>query len=585
MYDVKSTDFLSVLNGRNISIPHPGTIVDQMQYDDLKGLKICFINMPLRESAKPNTPPQGPGLMASRLRMYGASPTIIDLNAYRIKDDVSVSLNLKNGRLLTYEEANNLIIKHFNKHGMPDIIALSGMITTLRWQEKVASICREISRESFIITGGGLATEIKAGLFNWIPDIDAVAHSEGDDIILIVARDIKRLKDHRGSLRDLEFLSDSPYYLGNLNGRNLFLYGGNRPMDLDKIPFAAWDLLHEDVFGNKILEWYIATPVWGVSANNSSATSFSMNRSLTTVSSRGCPYSCRFCFRGAQGERNYGMRSPENIRAEALWLKKEYDIDFLGFPDDNFAVNTKRIMKLPEALGDLNLRWGTHTRLDEADERASYMAQAGCVYIGFGAESASAAVLESMGKGGFILRPKGSSHNMMTHINGFDFPLTMVNGIRKCHEVGIHANCTWIMGYPGETLKDLQISVGFMKWQREEVTRGITASSPEYNRAMESINTRMFVATAYPGTEMCRNPKVQEILKNNFNLSFRNDGCTSEIIVNEELRQYILELDDATKVLYDKSGKPLYFGEMSEGEFLQAREYVDSGMTEEILSM
>ena len=52
--------------------------------DTLRGLKILFINMPLRESARPNTPPQGPGLLAARLRRYGAEPTIVDINAYRI---------------------------------------------------------------------------------------------------------------------------------------------------------------------------------------------------------------------------------------------------------------------------------------------------------------------------------------------------------------------------------------------------------------------------------------------------------------------------------------------------------------------
>lgn len=562
---------------------HPSIQVSQMRLDALKDVSVCFINMPLRESAKPNTPPNGPGLMAARLRQYGAKPTIVDLNAYRVIDEHSQKHGLPNGRHLTLTETEVLLLAHFGRHGQPDIIALSGMITTLRWQENIARICRRISPESFIVSGGGLATEIKSGLLQWIPELDSVAHSEGDDIILLMAKDVKHLKDRYGNQRYVSKLEQAPYH--TLLG-NRIVYHGDRPINLDVLPFPAWDLLHQDVANNPVLEWYIQTPVWGTAANNSSATSFAMERSMTTVSSRGCPYSCKFCFRGAQGERNYGMRSPENLRAEAEWIIHEYGIDFLGFPDDNFAVNPKRIQALPKALGDLGLRWGTHTRLDEADERAKWMAQAGCVYIGFGAESASAKILEEMGKGGFILRPKGARSNQLESIDNFQFPTTMMNGIRKCWEVGIHANCTWIMGYPGETLHDLQTSVAFMKWQIDEATKGKTPGTSEYDLAVQSINTRMFVATAYPGTAMCLHPKVQEALKVNFGITFERNSCGNvEPVIDKNLREYVLALDDATKVLHNAQGKPLYYGNMSLERFLEARNLVDDGRTLEILNM
>ena len=556
-----------------------------MGFDDLRGISVCFINMPLRETARPNTPPQGPGLMAARLRMYGAQPTIVDLNAYRIKDAEAHARSLPNGRHLTIAEAEKLIRAHFNKHNVPDIIALSGMITTLRWQEEIARMCRRLAPDSFIVSGGGLATEIRQGLIGWIPALDAVAHSEGDDIILLLARDIKSLKDH-GGVRHAYKLADSPYYLGEMGGRHRFMYAGDRPEDLDVLPFAAWDLLEKDVFNNELLEWYIQTPVWGSAANNSSATSFTMKRSLTTVSSRGCPHACHFCFRGGQGERNYGMRSVANLRQEAEWLVRTYGIDFLGFPDDNFAVSPKRVQELPSVFEGLNLRWGTHTRLDEADQRIFDMAKAGCHYIGFGAESASERVLESMGKGGFILRPRGSPKNVLVEIGGFQFPQTMVTGIRNCHETKIHGNCTWIMGYPSEQLEDLQTSVAFIQWQIEEMTRGLTPGTAAYDVAYQSINQRMFTATAYPGTAMCRHPKVQGLLRENFGITFVSNGCgASEPVVDEHLRQYVLELDDATKVLHNKRGEPLYYGDMPLEKFLEARNYVDNGQTLRILNM
>lgn len=563
------------------SRPHLSEAVAKLGLRDLKGCRVLFINMPLRESALPNTPPQGPGLMAARLRQYGAEPSIVDLNAYRLKDGDAEKRSLLNGRLLSPMEARSLVELHIVKHGEPDIIALSGMITTLRWQERVAKMCREIVPDAFIVSGGGLATEVKLPLLRWIPELDAVAHSEGDDIILCMAHEVKRARETSGR-EWRETMATSPYYRGKLDGRHAFMYEGDRPKNLDELPFAAWDLLHEDVFGHKVLEGYLQVPVWGLGANNSSATPFTMKRSLTTVSSRGCPYACAFCYRGAQGERNYGMRSAEHLRKEAEWLINTYSVDFIGFPDDNFAVDRRRIAKLPAALGDLGIRWGTHTRLDEADERLEPMAESGCVYIGFGAESASARVLEAMKKGGFILRPRGSRKNRLVRINGYDFPETMVNGVRKCREVGIHSNCTWIMAYPSETLEDLKTSVAFILWQIEEVTKGLVSGTPEYDKAVSSINRRMFTATAYPGTEMFEHVKVRALLSEHFNLRF---DARHEPVADDALRAYILELDDATKLLHGSDGEPINFGDMPTRQFLEAREYVDNGQIQKILDM
>ena len=61
-------------------------ILKEISYKELEGIKITFINMPLREAALPNTPPEGPGILAAIVRRYGGQPSIIDLNGYRIKD-------------------------------------------------------------------------------------------------------------------------------------------------------------------------------------------------------------------------------------------------------------------------------------------------------------------------------------------------------------------------------------------------------------------------------------------------------------------------------------------------------------------
>ena len=558
----------------------PSGLTDDFSYSRFEGMKITFINMPLRETACPNTPPEGPGILAAIARQYGAEPHIIDLNGYRIKDDAAKARNLPNGRHLSYAETEAMIVKHLKNVGDQDVIAFSGKITTLRWQEEVAKMVKKHQPDCFLVTGNGLATEIKAGLFKWIPELDGIGRSEGDEIILLMLDDAKTIKE-LGISKAIRSSKLSPYYIGEIGGKHRFQYEGDRPKNLDSIPYAAWDLLESDPYGYNLLEDYIKVPVWGIAANNSSAAPFEMKRSLTTVSSRGCPYACAFCYRGAQGERNYGMRSCEHIAKQVRGYVDNYNLDFIGFPDDNFAVDKGRIKKMIPVFKDYGLdkvRWGTHTRMDEADERIFDMAKSGCVYIGFGAESASEHTLELMQKRGFILR------NGLTQkkINGktYDFPTTMINAVKNCKETNIHGNCTWIMAFPGEELQHLKTSVAFIKWQQEFLSGHYEKGTPEYFNAIQSVNAKMFTATAYPGTKMWT--MVKPKLTEHFGITYDKMG---EPVCDDAFHNYVLELDDATKVLNGKNGNPVNFGAMSMEDFLQARRHVDNNEIEKILDM
>ena len=258
-----------------------------------------------------------------------------------------------------------------------------------------------------------------------------------------------------------------------------------------------------------------------------------------------------------------------------------YNLDFIGFPDDNFAVDRGRIKKMIPVFKEYGLdkvRWGTHTRMDEADERIFDMAKSGCVYIGFGAESASGHTLELMQKGGFILR------NGMTQkkINGriYDFPTTMINAVKNCKETNIHGNCTWIMAFPGEELEHLKISVAFIKWQQEFLSGHYEKGTQEHLNAIQSVNASMFTATAYPGTKMWT--MVKPKLTKHFGITYDKMG---EPVCDDAFHNYVLELDDATKVLNDKNGNPVNFGAMPIEDFLQAREHADNNEIEKILDM
>ena len=427
---------------------HPADIVRDVKSADLKGVKIVFINMPLRETAVPNTTPEGPLLMATNLiKNYGVFATIIDLNAYRIKDTGPETLSLPNGRHLTLVETEALIKRHFEIYGEPDIVAFSGMITTLRWQENVATIIRKVSPNVFLVSGGGLATDLKTGLFGYVSELDAIAHSEGDDTIVKICYDAQTIKKH-GLFNSIASGKLRPYYVGELLNKHRFVYAGDRPQNLDTLPFADLSLLEKDVNNYQILNMYLRNAVWGVAANNSSATPFTMTLSATSVSSRGCPFACNYCDRRAQGERNWGVRSAEHIHCQLIAYLERYGIDLMGLRDDNFAVAIPRIEKMVPLLGPLGIPWGTHTRMDEGADpkRIKPMAQAGCKYIGFGPESANAKDLVSINKGGHTL--SNGFEDCKVFDKTYSFPKSMTVATRNCLEFGFHANCTWIMGIP-----------------------------------------------------------------------------------------------------------------------------------------
>lgn len=520
---------------RRAAPPHPEVYVPDVRLRALAGARVLFVNMPLREHAVPNCIPLGPALMAARLREHGAEVAILDLNARRPWPSLA--------------EVERLLVERVARLGEPHLVALSGLITTLRWQAETARIVRRRLPQTYLVSGGGLATDLAHVLPDWIPELDAVATGEGDDLVFKIALDALLIA-RRGWRRPGDAGRRRTYH----DARGI--YRGARPRRLDELPFPAWDLVE--------METYLSNPIWGAGAKNSSTTPFTMRRSMNTVSSRGCPFACRYCDRTATGGRTYDVRSAENLAAEARALVDRFDIDFLGIVDDNAMVRRDRLAALVPAMRDLKargLRWGTHGRLDEAADlmpdgrelrplRMEWMAEAGCVYIGFGAESADPDVLESMDKGGRICSPG------LVTLRGREYPRAMVRALENCKEVGIHPNCTWIMGYPGETLPQLQRTVSFILLMEE---LGL----------VQTNNHNLFVATAYPGTEMFAHPVVQQRIRAAFGGDFR---------------RYVEELDDATKVI-EGDGVIMNYSAMDDRTFLAAREAVETGRLERVLEL
>ncbi len=143
--------------------------------------------------------------------------------------------------------------------------------------------------------------------------------------------------------------------------------------DLDSLPFPAHHLLG--------LENYAPHPLLGV-------------KSQGIITYRGCPVACAFCS-NSQGAR-LRMRSPAKVVAEMGQVVEGWDIRAFNVYDNLFGINREHALAVcDEIIGSgLDVIWDCWTAGDLVDaELATMMRAAGCVRVGFGAESGDDGVL------------------------------------------------------------------------------------------------------------------------------------------------------------------------------------------------
>lgn len=116
------------------------------------------------------------------------------------------------------------------------------------------------------------------------------------------------------------------------------------------------------------------------------------------ITSRGCPFSCRFCV--CKGRLPYRERSAENVVEEIKKLSKQR-FRYLVFYDNNFLLNKKRARQIMERLIEENIRVKIviQGRVDSADlVLYQKLRQGGVMIIMYGIESANQNVLDFYNK-------------------------------------------------------------------------------------------------------------------------------------------------------------------------------------------
>ena len=119
------------------------------------------------------------------------------------------------------------------------------------------------------------------------------------------------------------------------------------------------------------------------------------------LTSRGCPFRCVYCATRGYYGRSWRPRSVENVLSELSEMVEKYGLKDIGFWDDTFTVDRKRVMDVCRGIldRDLKIRWICLSRVDTVDpEILDWMKKAGCYQIQFGVESGDEEVLKRLGK-------------------------------------------------------------------------------------------------------------------------------------------------------------------------------------------
>jgi anaerobic magnesium-protoporphyrin IX monomethyl ester cyclase len=165
----------------------------------------------------------------------------------------------------------------------------------------------------------------------------------------------------------------------------------------------------------------------------------------TLLSSRGCPYSCSYCFKGVFGSR-FRARSASNVLAEIKALQRSYEARHLYFGDDIFMLKPGRVREICEGMlkEELHLSWSCLARVDAVTpELLDVMKRAGCVQIHYGIESGCDEILKGINK-------KIDLENVE-------------KAVRWTRAAGIRTKGYFMAGLPGDTEETLEKTLRFAR--------------------------------------------------------------------------------------------------------------------------
>lgn len=280
----------------------------------------------------------------------------------------------------------------------PDVVGLQCLTMNRVAACEAAQLARRTVPRATVVMGHVHASTLYEQILTHYP-VDVIVRGEGEVTLVELLAALERGETDLGAIPGLAFCRDGQV-----------VATPPRPLVdcLDTLPQA-----HHHHFADYIRETGVAH----------------------LIMTRGCPVGCLFCSTTRYWGRRFRRRSPERVADEVEEVVRKFGARHIHFMDDAFTLHRPTVEAFCREMirRRLGVTWECSARVNPASaETFRLMREAGCVYVGFGVESGSEAVLARIGKK--ITRRQ------------------ICRAFRLATDAGLRTGAFLMVGNPGETL-------------------------------------------------------------------------------------------------------------------------------------
>ena len=302
-----------------------------------------------------------------------------------------------------------------------DIVAITSLTPQINSAFEIAQMAKE---QGCITLIGGYHPTLDPEFVAKQRAIDYTIRGEGENTFRELIHYIDENKE-KVALKDIDGISYK-----NLAGEVFHNKDRRLEYNLDNFPMPRRDLLR-----------------------NKNYSSHLGKRDLVETS-RGCPYSCKFCcivkmWKDPIRQISYRTKSIKRIMQEIYVVNRHNKV--IMFTDDNFTVNIKRTKKILDTIIRAGIPYKTkfwcQSRVDTLWRNQwliKLLAKAGCIQVFLGIESVHQKSLDAMNK-------RNITPDMVRKV------------VKMLHDKGITIMGGIIIGYPGESVEMVRQNILFAK--------------------------------------------------------------------------------------------------------------------------
>ncbi len=340
--------------------------------------------------------PLGLAYIAAVLEKAGHKPIVLDAAAYQM---------------------DRKTFELFIRRAKPDAVALAAFTPSFSYAADHAQIVKDHFPDVPVIIGGYHVTFLPEQSLKLAPAIDYVIRGEGD---YTTTNLINALENNEPNISEIPGISYRE------NGKIKHTPDAPLIKNLDELPFPARHLFpneHYHFFGSSL-------------------------KGTSMVSSRGCSRRCSFCCITQFYNHRWRARTPINVIKEMIHIHENYGSTIIGFMDDCFALNKKRLFEMCNMMRKYgvvdNICWGSALRVDTLNfEILNQMRKAGCAMLFFGVESGNQQVLDNV--------QKGTTVKMIE------------DAFKWARRLGIDTIASLALGLPGDTFESCLKTIEWVK--------------------------------------------------------------------------------------------------------------------------